>query len=311
MKSLIRGSFKHLVFPSEFSYPIDWSRHFDRRAPLEVEIGFGFGEVLIKKSQEFPQRNFIGFEQNWERIYKTILTIHSSQKPFANICILKVDAKIALQRFFRPKTIDKIYSLFPCPWPKKVHIKHRLFSQKFLKLVNSRLKQNGELHIVTDYQEYANWIEMEAAATGFRFQRNVISPRYGTKFENKWLLKGQKEFFELTFTKQKHIPVTLTKETLLKAYVLKDFDPDRFVMEKETGEISVIFKEFLYDSKKRKGLVHVVVSELDLIQHFWVAIVKKGKVWHLGRADGQNFFQTPGINQALKFVYEAALRSCS
>ena len=95
----------------------------------------------------------------------------------------------------------------------------------------------------------------------------------------------------------------------MKSYSLKNFHFDRFRMEKETGEISVILKDFLYDPKKYKGMAHVVVVEDYMIQHFWIAIVKKGKAWHVGRADGQSFFQTPGINRSIELVYQAALKT--
>ena len=301
--------FKPLIAHQQIPYPISWNTLFGRPAPLEVEIGFGMGEVLLKKAQELPGSNFIGFEQNGERAFKTLLQIALTRPAVNNIRLLKVDARTGFERFFKEKTIDHVYSLFPCPWPKKAHMRHRLFSYSFLKLLNSRLKKKGSFKIVTDYEDYARWVIEQAKGTGFGVETKTSHPQYNTKFERKWLLQGQKEFFELNFVKEKHMSVPVTKEIKLKSYTLKHFDPDRFVMPKETGKISVISKEFLYDSRKHKAMVYLVVVEDHLVQHFWVGIVKKARGWHVGRSDGQNIFQTPGLNRALKLVYDAAAQT--
>ena len=76
-----------------------------------------------------------------------------------NIRIMRLDATVVLEKFFQEKSIDHMYCLFPCPWPKKKHTKYRLFSNSSLRLINSRLKSNAELIIVTDFFPYSKWIE--------------------------------------------------------------------------------------------------------------------------------------------------------
>ncbi|MBZ0166490.1 MAG: hypothetical protein K8I00_06755, partial [Candidatus Omnitrophica bacterium] len=49
--------------------PLNWAQVFGRQAPLHVEIGFGMGEVLVRRAQECPATDFVGIEYNWERIY--------------------------------------------------------------------------------------------------------------------------------------------------------------------------------------------------------------------------------------------------
>ena len=83
-----------------------------------------------------------------------------------NVRLLKIDARVAFERLFLPQTIDHIHCLFPCPWPKKGHVKHRLFSNVFLKLINSRLKQKGQVKIVTDFCLTGEWVRGEIEGSG-------------------------------------------------------------------------------------------------------------------------------------------------
>ena len=103
----------------------------------------------------------------------------------------------------------------------------------------------------------------------------------------------------------------LKEDVPLKAYNIQDFDPDRFSLGNETGEVAVVFKDFLFDRKKQIALVYVIVSEQHLTQHLRIAIVKKEKGWKISRAEGQKFFPTPGIARALELVYQAAKETVS
>lgn len=300
-------SVKPLVAHYDLKRPCDWSGVFGRKAPLTVEIGFGLGEVLTQKALEAPGVNFIGIETHWERIYKTLKRIQrEGAETQNNIRILRLDATPALKRLFGQETIDEMYCLFPCPWPKKKHIKHRLFSKESLRLINSRLKDKSRLSIVTDYFPYFEWIKEESRGCGFKVEAKQANPGFNTKFERKWRGEGQETFFELAMTKIKHVNVPVEADVPLKTYTVDTFDPKKFVLEAHKGEAAVVFKELLFDADKQLALVHVLVAEEHLTQDFWAAIVKTNKGWLIKKADGHYFFPTPGIAQALKSVYQAA-----
>jgi len=196
-----KSTIDYYVSHYQHKRPIDWSMQFEQSAPLHVEIGFGLGEFMIRCAQENPGCNFVGIERDWKRLKKALNTIGriNAVQPacdvIKNIRVIQVDAVIALERLFEPKSIDQIYSLFPCPWPKKRHIKHRLFSKDFFKLLNSRLKDQGSIKIVTDYYPYSVWLHQEAQGQGFDIKTKTIDPQFDTKFERKWCLEGQREFF--------------------------------------------------------------------------------------------------------------------
>jgi len=283
---------------------------FGRSAPLEVEIGFGMGEVLMRMARQMPGHNFVGIEQHWQRIYKTLKAI--TREPCAgegiieNIRILNVDARVCFERLFAPKSIEAVYCLFPCPWPKKSHIKHRIFSNSFLKLTNSRLKPHGTLKIVTDFQPLRNWILDQINRTGFQIIEKQVSTHYDTKFERKWREEGQEKFFELNLTKKRHINVPVKEDVPLKNYVLNEFNADHLQLNDTKGKTSVIFKNKIFDKEDQKMMIHTIVAEDYLTQHFWITITKKQNQWSIAKSEGQNFFPTAGIAMALELVYQAA-----
>ncbi|MBI5415424.1 MAG: hypothetical protein HZA29_01275 [Candidatus Omnitrophica bacterium] len=303
--------FSPVIPHHQIKRPVLWPEEFRRLAPLEVEIGFGLGEFLIRSAAAHPGRDYVGIEQHWERMHRTlerIAEMSGAGEPgsLRNVRVLKIDARAAFERLFVPETVDHVHCLFPCPWPKKGHVKHRLFSNTFLKLLNSRLKRGGGVTIVTDSAPYQAWIRRQLDATGFEPASRMVGPRYDTKFERKWHNEGHKEFHELVLTKTAHVAVPLKEDTPLQDYQLKEFDPKRFRFENQLGPVSVIFKEMLFDPVKDKAMVHLVVAEEEMTQHLWVAVVRRGKIWRVCKADGQSVLPTPGIARAIELVCEQA-----
>ena len=92
-------------------------------------------------------------------------------------------------------------------------------------------------------------------------------------------------------TKTGSIAVPVKEDAPLQAYQLKKFDPKRFRFQNQTGAISVIFKEMLFDAVKQKAMVHVVASESEgeFTQHVWVTVMKKGRSGGCANPTGRAF----------------------
>jgi tRNA (guanine-N7-)-methyltransferase len=300
----------------EESRPIEWKKHFLRSAPLEVEIGCGLGEFLVRQARNNPDRNFVGIEQDWARVKKTLLKIGLfnrmvPEKPLGRqVKILQIDAVVAFERLFLPDSIHKVYCLFPCPWPKKSHIKYRLFSRPFFRLVNSRLVQGGHVQIVTDHTPYFEWLLEEMKETGFESRINRIKPQFDTKFERKWCHEGHEAFWELLLIKKEHHEVPFEEDESLRVYFVNSFDPNRLQMDPIKGEISIIPKDFLFDAQREKAMMRLVVAEKSMTQHVWLTIVKSHRGWCIAKAEGHTALPTKGVALALQHVYQSALK-CS
>ncbi len=299
----------------DLARPANWAEQFGNEHPLHLEIGFGFGEFLIEQIRRTNKENFVGIEQDWSRMAKCLNKIGDIRKTSENrtfgenLRLLRVDATVALQRLFAPRSLDQVTCLFPCPWPKKDHVKHRLFSWDFLCLLNSRLKENAVAQIVTDWHPYLEWMLGEISATGFEASVKKIDPQFNTKFERKWQAGGQDKFWQLTLTKVQPRDVAVVEDVSLRALFVKDFNPSEFKFENIVGVVSVIYKDFIFDAKQNLGLVRLIVAEPFLTQHVWVAIIKTHGQWCIAKADGHSALPTAGVALAIERVCQAARES--
>ncbi len=303
-------SFKPFLPWRNVERPIDWPGQFGCQAPLEVEIGFGNGEFLARRAQQRPERHFIGIELEWASVQRALRRIAKSQVP--NVRLLLVDAHLALQRLFEPLALQRVYSLFPCPWPKERHAKHRLFSHAFLTLLNSRLQPDGEVLVVTDHEPYLRWVLEQIPGSGFAGDWRVIAPHFRTKYERKWVAGGQQDFYELRLQKAAHHEVPPTKEINVQARRVGRFDPQNLDLPpaaklcSDHPPVTVRCRDFLYDPERRKAMVAVLVVEVDLTQDFWIEIACRDDHWTIRPARGCGVVPTVGVQRAVDLIWEAA-----
>lgn len=284
--------------------PIKWAQWFGREALLDVEIGFGNGDFLVRRAQTHAERNLAGVELEWPSVRRALRKI--AQAGVNNVRLIQADARVALERLFLPQSLFRVYSLFPCPWPKERHVRRRLFSHDFLKLLNSRLVEGGEVLVVTDHYPYLAWVVDQVPGTGFEVRWQPIPPQFGTKYERKWHQQGQEQFYELRLLKRDHMAIPLKEDATLKTHRVDGFNADDFRPAGERGEVAVEFKEFLYDPKRRKGMVRTIVVEESLTQHLWIEIAGGEEHWYIRPARGCEIVPTVGLQRALDLVYDAA-----
>jgi len=290
--------------------PVDWPAQFGRQAPLDVEIGFGDGAFVVRRAQAHPERDLVGIEVEWASVARGLRQVALAS--VTNVRLVQADARVALARLFRPCSVQHAYALFPCPWPKKRHAKHRLFSRAFLRLLNSRLAADGEAQVVTDHRPYLDWMLAQVPGSGFEAQWQTISPQFETKYERKWLGKGQRQFYELRLIKKSHQDIPLQEDVTLKLHRVAHFDPDRFQPAGETGEVSVDFKELVFDAQRQKVLARVFVVEEHLKQELWIEIARQeGEPesrphWVIRPARGSGIVPTAGVQRALDLARDAA-----
>ncbi len=284
--------------------PAPWADQFGREAPLEVEIGFGNGEFLVRQAQTCPDRNVVGIELEWGSVQRALRKIAQAQ--VANVRLLQVDARIALEQLFVPQSLQRVYALFPCPWPKDRHIKHRLFSSTFLILLNSRLLPEGEVQLVTDHKAYAEWVFNQVPGTGFEVRCESIPPQFRTKYERKWHSQGQQQFYHLQLAKHQEQRMPLQEDVALQTYRVDHFDPDHFQPTNERGAITVEFKDFLYDPARQRAMVRIFAGEEGLTQDFWIEIAHgKAGAWHIRPARGCSLVPTVSVQRALDLARDA------
>ena len=293
-----------LVPWAQLQRPITWEAEFGRQAPLEVEIGYGNGDFLVRRAGEHPDRDLVGMELTWASTKRALRRIHKGG--ITNVRLLMFDAHLAFQRLFKPRSVRRVYALFPVPWPKGRHENRRLFSREFLRLVANRLQDEGEFQIVTDFEPLFTWIGDQVPVSGFDMISTVTSPKFQTKYEQKWQENGQEQFHEIILTKKDHPQVPITEDTPLLTYRIKNFDPENFTPSGQTGRITVQFRDTIYDPQKKKAMVQALVAEDRLIQDIWIEIAFTDEnLWIIRVSRGSAVLPTAGVLRALELVRDS------
>jgi tRNA (guanine-N7-)-methyltransferase len=158
----------------------------------EVEIGFGKGRYLLRRSQEDPGRRFLGLEIAGE--YHAIFVDRARRRGLTNWMALRGDALYFMGAVLPTGFASVVHVYFPDPWPKSRHHKRRLFDPQTVDLVLGLLRPGGRLSFATDFLEYGEIVmEILTAHPGLRVTRREIpwdeGPR--TNYEAKYIVEGR------------------------------------------------------------------------------------------------------------------------
>ena len=160
---------------------------------VTLEVGFGNGDSLLEMALQQPQNNFLGIEVYEAGIGRLIN--EANKKQISNLKIIKGDAVEILESNIEDDSISCLQLFFPDPWHKKKHHKRRIIQTSFLDTLKNKLINGGIVHIVTDWEDYAEHI-METMESHPDFKNTAGDHIYSarpkhrplTKFEN----RGQK-----------------------------------------------------------------------------------------------------------------------
>ena len=185
----------------DFLIPQEGERSWDLRAlfpappaTLCMEIGFGGGEHLAAQAMAHPEAGYIGCEPFLDGVAKLLAIIQQQQ--LTNIRLWPEDVRLLLERL-PDATLDKVFILFPDPWPKLRHHKRRLINAALLDMLARTLKPGGELLLATDHAGYAEWM-LQHMLVDERFFWTAREPEDFTRppegwVETRYQQKAQKE----------------------------------------------------------------------------------------------------------------------
>lgn len=119
-----------------------------------LEIGFGSGEHLAEQACRHPEIGFIGSEVFVNGV--AALLDHVERLRLSNVRVFDDDARLLLAGL-PEASIDRLFLLFPDPWPKARHAKRRFIGPDNLPVLGRLLADHAELRIATDDAGYARW----------------------------------------------------------------------------------------------------------------------------------------------------------
>ena len=125
------------------------------RRSIWLEIGFGGGEHLAAQAECHPATGLIGCEVFENGIVKLLSEIE--RRHLDNVRIFADDARLLIAAL-PPASIDRVFILFPDPWPKARHRKRRIVGGETLDRLAEIMTDDAELRLATDESDYLSWM---------------------------------------------------------------------------------------------------------------------------------------------------------
>jgi len=176
---------------------------------LWLEIGFGGGEHALAQVAEHPEAGLIACEVFENGICSLLARLvpegGEATAPLpANLRIWPDDGRVLL-RALPDACLDRMFLLFPDPWPKTRHAKRRFVHPAQLPEVARALKPGATWRVASDDPTYQDWVaEVMGAQTLFDAPAPATVRPEGwppTRYEAKALAAGRKPLY-WTFTRR-------------------------------------------------------------------------------------------------------------
>ena len=152
-------------------------------APITLEIGSGHGHFLTAYAS-IHSETCVGIDISRDRIYRS--GRKQNRAGLENLFFFRCDADDFLVSLPEGILLDRVFVLFPDPWPKRRHHKNRLISENFLSQLADRTSAQGELFFRTDYLPYFEAAsEIIAAHPGWEVSRRAWPFESPSVFQNR------------------------------------------------------------------------------------------------------------------------------
>lgn len=125
-----------------------------------LEIGFGAGEHLLGQAERERDVGLIGCEPFVNGVAAVVAAVSATGTDGSGgglkerVRIFADDARLLLPRLV-PASVERVFVLFPDPWPKRRHRRRRLFNEATIDALADVLNDGGELRFATDHDDYA------------------------------------------------------------------------------------------------------------------------------------------------------------
>ena len=128
-----------------------------------LEIGFGGGEHLAHQAALNPDVTIIGAEPYLNGVAKLLSEIEA--RALQNVRVHYGDARVLLEAL-PPECFERVYLLYPDPWPKARQNKRRFVNPENLTHMHRVLKPEGQFWFASDIEDYVLWTREHVASFG-------------------------------------------------------------------------------------------------------------------------------------------------
>ena len=119
---------------------------------ISLEIGAGTGSFFTLLAKLYPDRFFVAIERC--RLRGRRLVRKTKKAGFCNLVGLRGNAIPALISGINDASVERIYILYPCPWPKNSQRKHRWHLHPVMRHLIRVLKPGGLMLWTSDQTFY-------------------------------------------------------------------------------------------------------------------------------------------------------------
>lgn len=134
---------------------LDMRALFPQQSRFWLEIGFGGGEHLAGQAAKNTDVGIIGCEPFVDGVAKLVTLIDENH--LGNVRLWDDDARLLMDAL-PDACLERVFILFPDPWPKAKHHKRRIVNPETLNSIARILKKGGELRLATDHVAYSEWM---------------------------------------------------------------------------------------------------------------------------------------------------------
>lgn len=169
---------------------------FQKKQPLEIEIGCGKGRFALQRSQAHPEINMIAFDRFWKFMKRRKSSAEKSE--IENLIFFKAEADLFLEKAVPDESVSIFHLYFPDPWPKRKHHARRTFNAQFLELIWKKTQSGGLFEIATDFEDYYHaMMKVIEAQKAWKLIRETVNerlfdPTCMTNYELKYRTEGRK-----------------------------------------------------------------------------------------------------------------------
>ncbi|WP_397400663.1 tRNA (guanosine(46)-N7)-methyltransferase TrmB [Phenylobacterium sp.] len=130
-----------------------------------LEIGFGGGEHMAAQAARSPDVLILGAEPFLNGVASAVR--HIDEQVLNNVRLQDGDVRELIARL-PDACLDRVFILFPDPWPKARHHKRRLVQTDTVADFARLLKRGGRLRFASDVAHYVDWaLEVISANPAF------------------------------------------------------------------------------------------------------------------------------------------------
>jgi tRNA (guanine-N7-)-methyltransferase len=173
------------------------------RRPLWLEVGFGGGEHALAQVRAHPEATLIACEVFENGICSLLSALvpegDEARAPLPPNLLLWTDDARLLLRGLPDGCLDRLFLLFPDPWPKARHAKRRFVHPAMLPLLARVLRPGAEWRVASDDPTYQAWVrDVMAPQTLFEIAEPATTRPPGwppTRYEAKALRAGRQPLY--------------------------------------------------------------------------------------------------------------------